>query len=234
MISVCMTSYNGEKYIKQQICSILSQLSQQDELIVSDDGSTDSTIQIIKDINDPRIRMIEGPRNHSIIDNFEHVLHDAKGDIIFTADQDDIWHPQKVDTCLKYLQEADCVISDCQVVNSNLEIIYPSFYAVNNTRYGKWYNLLIHNGYLGCCMAFKKEILQYALPFPPQIPQHDIWLGNVAAFKFKTLFINNKLIDYRRHENNKSTTSEKSRSTIVEKFHYRWNIIKGLINIRKK
>ena len=68
MISVCMTSYNGEKYIKQQICSILSQLSQQDELIVSDDGSTDSTIQIIKDINDPRIRMIEGPRNHSIID----------------------------------------------------------------------------------------------------------------------------------------------------------------------
>jgi len=229
MISVCMTSYNGEKYIKQQICSILPQLSQQDELIISDDGSTDCTLQIIKDINDPRIRVIEGPRNHSIIDNFEHVLRDAKGDIIFTADQDDIWHPQKVDTCLKYLQEADCVISDCRVVDSNLAIIHPSFYAVNHTRHGKWYNLLMHNGYLGCCMAFKKDILRYALPFPPQIPQHDIWLGNVAAFKFKTLFINDKLIDYRRHGNNMSTTSEKNRSTIVEKFYYRWNIIKGLI-----
>lgn len=231
MISVCMTSYNGEKYIKQQISSILTQLGEEDELIISDDGSSDDTLPIINDIHDKRIVVLEGPKSNSIIDNFEFVLTQAKGDIIFTADQDDVWHPDKVKTTMKYLQKADCVISDCQVVNAELKVIHPSFFKINNTRFGKLYNLFIHNGYLGCCMAFKREILLYALPFPANTPQHDIWIGNVAAFKFKTLFINEKLIDYRRHATNASPTAGKSNSSIRQKYYYRWYIIKGLLNV---
>jgi len=226
-----MASYNGEKYISQQIMSILQQLGTDDELIISDDGSTDATLNIISDFNDKRIRLFKGPGKHSIISNFENALKNAQGDIIFTSDQDDIWSPDKVSTCLHYLEETDCVVSDCQVVDTNLNLIFPSFFKVNHTLQGRMYNLLIHNGYLGCCMAFKRRVLSYALPFPKNIPQHDIWLGNVAAFKFDIQFIDNKLIKYRRHEQNASSTSEKNRSTIWEKFDYRWTIIEGLIRL---
>ncbi len=231
MISVCMTSYNGEKYIEQQIRSILEQIGQDDEVIISDDGSTDATLDIIEKINDPRISLIKGPGTGSLIQNFEHVLNQAHGDVIFTTDQDDVWKHDKVSTCLFYLKQADCIVSDCQVVDSQLQTIHPSFFEVNHTLTGKFYNLLIHNGYLGCCMAFKKELLPYVLPFPKDIPQHDIWIGNVAAFKFKLLFIDDKLIKYRRHQQNASTTSEKNQSTLRQKMKYLWTTILGVLKV---
>lgn len=231
MISVCIAAYNGEKYIKEQLTSILCQIGNGDEVIISDDGSTDNTRSIIMAMGDPRILLIEGPNKKSPFRNFEHALTVAKGDIIFTSDQDDVWHWKKVETMCRYLQDADCIVSDCRVTDANLNITSESFYAINHTRQGKWYNLLIHNGYLGCCMAFRRHVLDTALPFPPQIPQHDIWIGNVAAFKYHLTFINEKLIDYRRHDSNASTTSGKSDSTLAQKWKYRWPVIKGLYHL---
>ena len=230
MISVCMTTYNGDRFIKEQIDSILPQLGAEDELIISDDGSTDRTIPIITSYHDQRIRLIEGPRKHSAIRNFENVLKYAKGDIIFTADQDDVWHPDKVAVSLAYLQKTDCIVSNCRVVDANLNLKHGSFYSLNHTKFGKWYNLLVHNGYLGCCMAFRRSVLDDALPFPAYIPQHDIWIGNVAAFRHKLLFIPELLIDYRRHNSNASSTSDKAKSTVVQKIGYRVNMIKGLLS----
>ena len=230
-ISVCMATYNGEKYIKQQLDSILPQIGADDEIVISDDGSTDGTIDIIHAMKDDRIRVIEGPHKGSPVPNFEHVLSAANGDIIFTADQDDIWHPDKVSITLQYLQKADCVVSDCRVVDSEENVISDSFFQVNHTKEGKWHNLLIHNGYLGCCMAFKKDLLEKALPFPPDTPQHDIWIGNVAAFKYSMVFIHEKLIDYRRHSGNASPTAGKSTSSLADKFNYRWAVIKGLFSV---
>ena len=96
MISVCIATYNGERFIREQIDSILRQLSSDDEIIVSDDGSTDDTISIINSIDDKRIRIIEGPRKHSPTHNFECAMKEAKGYYIFLADQDDVWKPNKV------------------------------------------------------------------------------------------------------------------------------------------
>ena len=231
MISICMATYNGERYIKQQLSSILPQIGADDEIVISDDGSTDKTIDIIQSLNDHRIRIINGPGKGSPVPNFEQVLSAAKGEIIFTVDQDDVWHHDKVCETLQHLQVADCIISDCRVVDAKGVVISESFYQVNQTKRGKWYNLLIHNGYLGCCMAFKRNILEKALPFPPHTPQHDIWLGNVAAFHFRTLFIDDKLIDYRRHTGNASPTAGKSTSSFIDKFNYRWAIIKGLLHL---
>ena len=115
MISVCVATYNGEKFIREQIESILCQLSSDDEIIVSDDGSTDGTIVIINCIGDKRIRIIEGPRKHSPTFNFENALKEAKGDYIFLADQDDVWKTNKVEVCMKWLQKYDCVVSDAEV-----------------------------------------------------------------------------------------------------------------------
>lgn len=191
MISVCIASYNGADYILDQLKSILPQLRANDEIIVSDDHSTDGTPDLVKSLNDSRIRLVEGPCKGSPIPNFEYALSLAQGDYIFLSDQDDCWMPNKVATSIEALKKGyDLVITDCQVTDKNLNVYAPSFFTLNKTRQGKYYNLYIKNGYLGGCMAFTKRLRDAALPFPTDIPMHDIWIGNVAAFYFNVLFIN--------------------------------------------
>ena len=100
MISVCIASYNGGTFIHQQLSSILYQIGENDEVIVSDDGSTDNTVSVIKSFHDKRIRIIDGPGQASPVMNFENVLNAAKGDYIFMADQDDVWLDGKVTICM--------------------------------------------------------------------------------------------------------------------------------------
>lgn len=174
MITVCIATFNGEKYIREQLNSILFQLSLQDEVIVSDDGSIDDTISIIKSFNDNRIKIIDGVHRHSPTLNFENALKEAKGDYIFLADQDDVWKDDKVKNCLKWLQHYDCIISDAEVTDENLNITSPSLYQLMNIKSGRVYNILYKNGYTGCCMAFTRRVKDAALPFPKDIPMHDI------------------------------------------------------------
>ena len=103
MISVCIATYNGEKYIKEQLDSIIPQLGHEDEIVISDDGSSDSTLDIINSINDERIRITVNQGKHGVNSNFNNALLHAKGDFIFLADQDDIWLSGKVAECLKAL-----------------------------------------------------------------------------------------------------------------------------------
>lgn len=183
MITVCIATFNGEKYIREQLNSILFQLSLQDEVIVSDDGSTDNTISIIKSFNDKRIKIIDGVYRHSPTLNFENALKEAKGDYIFLADQDDVWKDDKVKICLKWLQHYDCIISDAEVTDENLKITSPSLYQLMNIKSGRVYNILYKNGYTGCCMAFTKRVKEAALPFPKDIPICRLSRQRASPFK---------------------------------------------------
>ena len=95
-ISVCIATYNGEKYIIKQLESILPQLREADEIVISDDSSSDRTIALIEQLNDPRIRILKDQKFRNPIYNFENAMLNAKGDFIFLSDQDDIWMPEKV------------------------------------------------------------------------------------------------------------------------------------------
>ena len=231
MISVCIATYNGERFIREQIDSILCQLSSDDEIIVSDDGSADGTIGIINSIGDKRIRIIEGPRKHSPTLNFECAMKEAKGDYIFLADQDDVWKPNKVEVCIELLQNYDCVVSDAEVTDSNLNPLYPSLYTIMQVRQGRIYNTVWKNGYTGCCMAFRRNVLNASLPFPKNIPMHDIWIGNVAAYKYNMKFIPEKLIYFRRHNETISCNGKGSKYSIWQKIKFRWSIIKNIVNM---
>ena len=231
MISVCIATYNGERFIERQVNSILSQIGTEDEVIVADDGSTDDTLAILEGINDRRIRIIDGAHRHSPTWNFEKSLEQAKGEYVFLSDQDDVWMPEKVSVTMKYLQQYDCVVSDNVIVDAEGSVIADSFYAVNKTRPGKYYNLLIKNGYLGCCMAFRRCVLESALPFPSDAPDHDGWIGNVAAFKYSVCFIPDKLIHYNRHGGNASTTSDPSTFSFWQKVGFRWSVVHNLIHL---
>ena len=231
MISVCIATYNGERYIRQQIESIVCQLNVDDEIIVSDDGSTDGTLDIVKGIGDKRIKIIEGPGRKSPILNFECALKASKGDFIFLSDQDDVWKPDKVEICMKWLKTYNCVVSDAEVTDNRLKPLYSSLYAIMQVRQGRIYNTIWKNGYTGCCMAFRRDVVEASLPFPKDIPMHDIWIGNVAAYKYNVIFIPDRLIHFRRHENTISCNGKGSKFTIWQQMKFRLNIIKNIIRL---
>jgi len=220
MISVCLASYNGAPFIKAQVASILNQLSFDDELIISDDGSSDATLAEIESFNDSRIRLVSHSKQLGIIKNFEHALKLAKGDCIFLSDQDDIWTPQKVHKSVKLLKNHLLVVSDCKVVDEALQEINPSFFQLRGSKPGVLNNI-IKNSYLGCCMAFRKELLKDALPIPQGAAMHDIWLGLVAETRGSVFFLEEPLILFRRHGMNASYTAGKSVLSTFEKVRNR-------------
>ena len=140
MISVCLATYNGGRYLECQLKSILSQLGADDEIVVSDDGSKDSTLDIINSFNDSRIKVFRN-ECHGVIHNFGNALCHANGDYIFLSDQDDEWMPDKVKICMEYLKHYHCVTTDCYVSDSEGNITAESFFKLNRTKTGKWYNL---------------------------------------------------------------------------------------------
>lgn len=228
MISVCIATYNGEKYIKEQLDSILTQLDKSDEIIISDDSSTDRTIEIIQSYSDKRIKLYENKKFKSPIFNFENSLTYATGDYIFLSDQDDIWMSNKVETIKEFLVNFDLVLSDANIIDSKGNAMDESFYKINGSKKGLVKNI-IKNSYLGCTMAFNRKILEKSLPFPKAIPMHDWWIGLVAEVYGKTCFIDEKLINYRRHGSNASPTGEKSHYSFFKKISFRLALIKALI-----
>lgn len=234
MISVCITTFNGERFIKDQLYSILQQLNAEDEIIISDDGSMDLTVKIIEDFKDERIKIFMHLRNklcyypfYRITKNVENALNHAKGDLIFLADQDDSWVSTKVQTVIQEMGNNLCLLHDCIVVNGKGEEIYSSYFYQNRSKLGIIENL-INNSYLGCCMVIRKEFLNTVLPFPLIPIPHDIWIGLLAECKGGMKICDKKLLYYRRHSSNQSTSSEKSNADFLYKIRYRINIILAL------
>lgn len=203
-ISVAMATFNGEKYIKEQIETILENLSDNDELVISDDGSTDNTLDIISDYNDSRIKLISGPKK-GIKKNFENAINNCEGDYIFLSDQDDIWNSNKIEEVMKVFHEKNVmlVIHDAKIVDSDNNLLEKSFFSYRNSGKGILKNI-IKNTYIGCCMAFSNKLRNKIIPIPDNIEMHDQWIGLISELYGDSYFLNEKLISYRRHENNNS------------------------------
>lgn len=208
-VSVAMATYNGEKYIREQINSILENLNSNDELIISDDGSKDQTLNIIKQyqINDKRIKLIKGPKL-GVKQNFANAIQNTKGKYVFLADQDDIWMKDKVKIVIDTFKKnnSTLVIHDAQVFDSeNKKTLYESFFKYRNSGPGIIKNIY-KNTYIGCCMAFDSKIKEKILPIPNDIEMHDQWIGIINDLYYnKATFIRDKLIIYRRHLDNVSS-----------------------------
>ena len=230
MISVCIATYNGEKYIKEQLDSILSQLGYKDEVIISDDGSADQTLVIVESYQDSRIKIFKNSFKNLIL-NFEFALKQAKGDYIFLSDQDDVWETNKVKVCMADFEKGyDLVLSDCSIFDSETkEIIHDSFFEFNNSKMGV-VNNIVRNSYIGCCIAFKSKVKSRVLPFPKNIPMHDSWIGIISELYFKVNFNKSKLIKYRKHSKNAShTVTGVSEYSLMKKISFRLNLIRALI-----
>lgn len=230
MISVCIATYNGEMYLREQLDSILVQLEPVDEVIVSDDGSTDQTRAIIQSYaeKDSRVCYIKGP-GKGLIANFEHAMSTSSGELIFLADQDDVWLPHKVQVMKDYFQqhpEIDVVVSDLVIVDDRLTLMHPSYFDYRQVQTGLLHNI-IKNKYIGAGMAFRSSMKPKILPIPAKIPMHDMWIGVLADVHHKTGLIPEQLTLYRRHDQNASQI--KSNAGFFQQLIWRYTLITALI-----
>lgn len=204
--SIAMATYNGEKYIEQQIDSILKNMNEFDELVISDDGSTDNTIKIIKEYQkkDKRIKLFNGPKQ-GVKQNFANAIKNTKGKYIYLSDQDDIWDKNKIKEISKIFKNDKClvVVHNALIVDGNLKSSNQTFFEFRNSGSGKIKNIY-KNTYIGCCMAFDSSLKDKILPIPNNIEMHDQWIGILGEKYGKSIFIDDCLIKYRRHDNNVS------------------------------
>jgi glycosyltransferase involved in cell wall biosynthesis len=204
-LSVAMATYNGERFLIEQLDSILSQLGPNDELVIVDDASQDSTCALIDGLCDSRIRLIQNETNQGVLASFETALHQATGEIVFLSDQDDIWLANKVTTVLQAFcsnPDITMVVSDAILVDQRGTLVAPSYYAQRGQFSDRFFMNLIRCKYLGCTMAFRAEVLQKALPFPSsRFLLHDVWIGVVNRLSGgKTQYLTDPLVCYRRHD----------------------------------
>ncbi len=226
-ISVCMATYNGQIYIQRQLESILSQLKDTDEVIVSDDGSTDNTIGVINQFRDPRIRVVQNTGRKGPVGNFENAINCATGQFIFLSDQDDLWMPDKVRILSDLLNDHELVLADCVVVDEKGGVLHPSFFQYRGSRPGLGKNF-VKNSYVGCCMAFRSDIKPLILPFPKSIYMHDWWIGLLVEIFAKPYFYPVPLIQYVRHGGNASPTGEGSlnwKRKIINRLTLSYNVL---------
>ena len=223
-ISVALAAYNGEKFIEEQLRSILSQLGEGDEVVVSDDNPSGATKAAVLSMGDPRIKYVEGP-GQGVIKNFEFAISQTSGDIIFLSDQDDVWLPGKVAAVRREIENgALLVMHDAKITDENLSVTEESFIKAHNSKLGFVRNI-IRNSYIGCCMAFSSELKSKILPFPKNLPMHDQWIGLKAERAGKVVLLDEPYLLYRRSGD--SLTGGKT--TLLQKLKWRIAIIEAVL-----
>ncbi len=225
-ISVCLASYNGERYLCEQVNSILRQLAPGDELLVSDDASTDATLSVLESYGD-RLRVVGRDRAGGVVKNFERVLAAANGDFIVLSDQDDVWLDGRLDLVRERLQAVSLLMMNGIVVDGALSPTGQDVLDFVGFRSGVLHTLA-HNGFVGCCMAFRRELLDAALPFPPRILWHDWYIALLGQLLYTVECSEGRTILFRRHGANFSATGRRSPRSLWAKLASRGWMMRAL------
>lgn len=233
-----MATYNGEKYVKEQLKSILDQLEDGDELIIVDDCSTDKTFRILNSYTDQKIKVFQNPKNVRHVKTFAKAMSLAENDLIFLADQDDVWAKGRIQLFKKYFDlnpDAEVITSNFECINAHGEFIDNTLNKVtadNSKNYGK--NIadifLGRVGYYGCAMAFKKSILPIVLPIPKFVEAHDLWIAMLANVRKTNIHISEKTLYHRMHGNNASDLKRR----LIIKIYARLNLLKAYLTCLKR
>lgn len=213
-IDILMATYNGEKYLKQQIDSILNQTFKDFNLIICDDCSNDRTWEILNEYKnkDDRVKIIRNEQNLGYNKNFEKLLGYVKEEYFMLSDQDDFWLPNKVEESYKKItfEKLNLVCSDLEVVDKNLNTIHPSMWEYwpdynikEKIKKSKDYrSCLMTNCITGCTTIINSKMIEKILPLPGYPIIHDWWIGLVCGSNGKIGYIEKPLIKYRQHGNN--------------------------------
>lgn len=220
-IDILLATYNGEKFVKEQIESILNQTYENFNLIISDDASTDNTLNILEEYEkkDTRIKVFKKERNEGLIDNFEFLLKNVTSDYFMFSDQDDIWKKDKIEKSINKLKEENSglVYTDLEIVDEKLNVIYPSYWKYKQIykkiiKYNNFEALYLNNFVTGCTILAKSKYIKDILPLPrnSKFVLHDYWTALIISAKDKISYVEEPTIQYRQHKNNRVGSSRKS------------------------
>lgn len=219
-VNILLATYNGEKYIREQIDSILNQTYKEFRLLISDDGSTDGTREILNEYKskDNRIEVFMQEKNLGVVKNFEFLLGKVEAEFYMFSDQDDIWKESKIEKSLNKIEEGfDLVYSDLEVVDENLNVTYSSYWKLKGIynkvkKYNNFDALYLNNFITGCTIISKKELINSFMPLPntSKFVLHDYWISLIISQEGKIAYIEEPLIKYRQHKNNKVGSKKKS------------------------
>lgn len=204
-LSIALASYNGVNYIQDQLDSFVRQTRQPDQLIISDDGSSDGTLEVIEKFQKTapfEVLVLSDQENLGYAGNFNRALRAATGDLVFLSDQDDVWFPEKMEKMEKFSRNNP----DSLVIMCDAELTDGALNPVGLTKLGQIQSggLGMSSFVMGCCAAVRREFLDMVLPIPKGYPAHDTWLMYIADGIGGKLVLNEPLQYYRRHEGNKS------------------------------
>ncbi len=212
-ISVCLATYNGAAYVREQLGSILEQLGPHDEVVVVDDASKDGTADVVASIGDPRVRLERASVNRGYVRTFEAALRLARGQHLFLADQDDIWLPGRVDAMRAALGERSVVATNLTTLGGDDAIVGPfgqpdwRLRAADSDRpLRNVLGILAGNRpYYGCAMALRRDALDVALPFPTFLDEsHDLWIALVGNLSRSVQHLETRSIARRLHGENQT------------------------------
>lgn len=236
LVSIAMCTYNGERFLREQLDSLVNQTYQNFELIITDDKSTDSTIEIIREYQqvDNRIKLYQNEVNLGFVKNFEKAISLCKGEYIALADQDDIWKLEKLETFVVEIDNNILIYSDAEIIDKdsvqlNKQLIRPN----GNLVKGKCNKaFLFYNCVSGNTMMFKKELVSYILPIPKEFSFHDIWIAFIASTVNKITYTEKPMIYYRRYDEQVTRSIEKEYTSFLNRFYQKKK--KQLINVHTR
>ena len=225
-----MATYNGERFIVEQVASILAQLQERDEVIVVDDASSDSTIDLIEAMHDPRIKVFAHRENRGYTATFQEAMTLAGGEVILLSDQDDVWIPGRVETMVDALRGNALVVGNCVHFGGELTpFLRLRLRSGDSTHHVR--NILgILVGYRlhwGSAMGLRSEFRRLALPFPAGTKEsHDQWLALAANIAGNIAYLDDDLLLHRLHSSNVTPVGIRGLSAIVRA---RWQFVKDIL-----
>ncbi|WP_184543773.1 glycosyltransferase family 2 protein [Mucilaginibacter sp. FT3.2] len=218
LVSIALCSYNGEKYVAEQLESIITQTYENLEIIVLDDCSTDSTPEIVRayQARDPRVSLYRNEHNLGFNKNFERAVSLATGRFIAISDQDDVWEPNKIQVLIDNIKDAWLIFSNSQYMEADGTRTERKLLKDFSLTGRNFKMLLLNNFVTGHTSMFTRELLDHALPFP-DAGFYDWWMGFVALYHNRLAYVDRVLTRYRAHD---GAVTSKSRLSPGEKHSY--------------
>jgi glycosyltransferase, family 2 len=224
-IDILMATYNGQKYLVEQLDSIINQTYHNWNLLIRDDNSTDKTLEIIQNYHkkDKRIKILKDNKgNLGIVRNFEELLKSSESEFIMFSDQDDIWVENKLDMYLKMIEKiknkgfmihSDAILFDKNKSNI-LKDTFISKKAINRGLENVFFNYFVQ----GATILISKEIKNFILPFPKEVYLHDRYIHLISELFFERIFVNKALIYYRQHGDNQIGAKNTIRELLSKRY----------------
>lgn len=223
-VSVCMATFNGAQFVKEQLTSILQQLKPEDEIVIVDDASRDDTVAVIRSIQDERIRLHARDRNVGYVRTFEEAMTRATGDILILSDQDDVWVPGRRDALVAELDRGGVVASNIDLLGSEAPLPSPITrrpwrLRSHQSRWALRNELRILLGiipYFGSAMALSRDVAAIVLPFPAFLDEsHDLWIATVGNAARRMRHLEEVTLHRRLHAANASPSRPRGLGPVV-------------------